>query len=383
LVFVAGDDGKVRAIDSASGDLRWQFATAGPIKFTPSISAGRAYFGSADGHAYCVEAATGRLLWRFRGAPVERHIMVYDHLSSTWPVASGVLVDNGVAYFAAGIIDQDGTYVYAVEATSGKLIWQNNSSGHLNPELRKGVSVQGNLSILGNQLLLAGGNQVCPAQFDLKTGKCLSTHKGPGRPVANNGSFVGVFQGTSTIVGGRTLYSAADNVSTKGSFAAFSKKAAFRFNYGGIPPAWNDDVTTFVNFKHGKLTCCETDKVSQRIETGLGDAPANDRRRRWQNLATALQQDKAIRWQTDLNQPNKFEAISLVVCRNAIVAVVRYQQRNRAHPQWYLAAFDNTNGNPLFQRELRSDPLPGGLLVDRSGQMVVTMLNGDLVCFGE
>ncbi|MCH7729844.1 MAG: PQQ-binding-like beta-propeller repeat protein, partial [Planctomycetes bacterium] len=121
LVFVAGDDGKVRAIDSASGDLRWQFATAGPIKFPPSISEGRAYFGSADGHAYCVEAATGRLLWRFRAAPVERHIMVYDHLSSTWPVASGVLVHDGVAYFAAGIIDQDGTYVYAVEATSGKL----------------------------------------------------------------------------------------------------------------------------------------------------------------------------------------------------------------------------------------------------------------------
>ena len=63
--------------------------------------------------------------------------------------------------------------------------------------------------------------------------------------------------------------------------------------------------------------------------------------------------------------------------------MVRYQQRNRAHPQWYLAAFANTNGKPLFQRELRGDPLPGGLLVDRSGQMVVTMLNGDLVCFGE
>ena len=34
--------------------------------------------------------------------------------------------------------------------------WENNGSGHWNSELRKGVSVQGNLTILGDQLLLLG-----------------------------------------------------------------------------------------------------------------------------------------------------------------------------------------------------------------------------------
>ena len=93
-----------------------------------------------------LEAATGRLLWRFRAAPVERHIMVYGNLCSTWPVNTGVLVKDGVAYAGAGIIDTDGTYVYALDALTGKVKWQNITSGHLDKQLRKGVSAQGILT---------------------------------------------------------------------------------------------------------------------------------------------------------------------------------------------------------------------------------------------
>ena len=46
--------------------------------------------------------------WRFRAAPVDRRIMLFGNLGSTWPVNTGVLIQDGVAYFAAGIIDQDG-----------------------------------------------------------------------------------------------------------------------------------------------------------------------------------------------------------------------------------------------------------------------------------
>ena len=380
LVFVAGDDGKVRAIDAASGEQKWEFATSGPIKYPPTIADGRAYFGSGDGHAYCVEAASGRLLWRFRAAPVERHIMIYGHLSSTWPVASGVLIHEGVAYFAAGVIDYDGTYVYALDAKTGEIRWQNNSSGHLNEDLRKGVSVQGNLSILGGQLLLAGGNQVCPAQFDLKTGECKSPALTQGQPKANSGRFVGVFQDKSAIVGGRVLYSAAENVSTKGSFGAFTDKSAFRVAYGGIPPAWDNDSVVLVNFKHGKLTCCDAEKVAERFEKGLGEPNVSDRNRRWINLTSALEKDKAIRWQSDLGGASEFEAVSMVVSPNAVVAVVKSQQRFRAHAQWYVVALDAKTGQTFFQHEIRGDPLPDGLLVDAQGRIVVTMLNGNVLC---
>ena len=380
LVFESGDDGKVRAIEGTDGQLHWQFATAGPIKSAPTLWKGRVYVGSGDGHAYCLEATTGRLLWRFRAAPVERHIMVYGKLSSTWPVNSGVIVQDGIAYLAAGIIDSDGTYVYALDAKTGEIVWQNNSSGHLSPELRKGVSVQGNLAILGDQLLLAGGNQVSPAPFDIKTGELRAKPFEQGRPKANNGQFVGVFNNKSAIVGGRVLFSAADNVATKGSFAAFTDKGAVAMNFGGIPPAWDGETTALVNFKHGSITCYDTDRVLEQMQIGV-EGPS-DRRRGRTSLTDALRDADAVRWETNLGESNKFEAVSLVVCPNAVIAVVRNQQKFRSQPQWYLTALEAKSGRLMFQRELRGDPLPGGLLVDRDGRIVVTMLDGRVLGYG-
>jgi outer membrane protein assembly factor BamB len=384
LIFTAGEDGIVRALKADSGEPAWNFATAGPIKYPPTIDSGRVYLGSGDGHAYCLEAATGRELWRFRAAPIERHLMVYGKVTSTWPVNSGVLVQDGVAYFAAGIIDSDGTYVYAVDSKTGKLIWQNNSSGHLNEQLRKGVSVQGNLTIHRNALLLAGGNQVSPAPFDLKTGECLAQPIQQGQPKANNGRYAGRFLGKYNLVGGRILLSAAQNVSTKGSFQLFvPQKGRFTLNFGGIPPAWDDDVVALVNFQHGKLTCYDAAGVAERLETGFKqDRPTDRPGRRFGSVADQLAADGAATWSTDLGEPDKFEAVSLVVAPNAVLGVVQQQQKIRAQPQWYVVAFNKQNGNPMWRQELRGEPLPGGLLVDRDGRIVVTMLNGNLVCLG-
>ena len=72
----------------------------------------------------------------------------------------------------------------------------------------------------------------------------------------------------------------------------------------------------------------------------------------------------------------------MVVCPNAIVAVVQQQNKNRAQPQWFVAAFDKEKGRRLWQQEIFGKPLPDGLLVDRDGQVVVTMLDGSLICLG-
>jgi outer membrane protein assembly factor BamB len=383
LVFTAGDDGKVRAFDAASGAVRWEFATPAPVKMPPTIADGRAYFGSGDGYAYALEAATGRLLWRFRAAPVERHIMVYGSLASTWPVNTGVLVQDGVAYFAAGIVDYDGTHVYAVDAKNGKIRWQNNTCGHLSPELRKGVSAQGNLSIQGDQLLLAGGNQVSPARFELATGKCLAKAFQQGQPKANHGKFVGVFDDSCAIVGGRTLYASPRNVANKDSFIAATDHGTFNLLYGGIPPAWNETMFALANFRRSKLICCDAQKVAERIGKGFPPAPEG-RRGRWNSLGQVFEADGAVRWQSDLDEPNKFEALSLAVCPESVVAVVQFQNRVRAQPQWFLAAFIADDGVPIWfwRHELPSEPLPGGLTVDRNGHAVVTLLDGAVLYFG-
>ncbi len=180
LVFVADGAGTVRAIDAAGGKLRWTAATGGAVLYPPTVAGSRLFVGSADGWAYAFEAATGRLLWRFRAAPAERMIPVYGKLQSTWPVAAGVAVRRGVAYLAAGMNNFDGTHVYALDAASGKIKWQNNSSGHIDAFSNRGVGVQGGMLIDGTTLYLAGGNAVSPGRYDTANGESLIGPPPPG-----------------------------------------------------------------------------------------------------------------------------------------------------------------------------------------------------------
>ena len=172
-VFLSGSDGIVRALDMATGRPRWTAYTGGAVRYPPSVSDRRVFVGSGDGYAYAFEAATGKLLWRFRAAPTERKIPVYGSLQSTWPVATGVLVSNNVAYFAAGMNNYDGTHVYALHTESGAIKWQNNDMGGTGAS----VSVQGDLLLYEDKLYLAGGNAASPAVFDIINGRCLDAGK--------------------------------------------------------------------------------------------------------------------------------------------------------------------------------------------------------------
>ena len=97
-----------------------------------------------------------------------------------------------------------------------------------------------------------------------------------------------------------------------------------------------------------------------------------------------LETDRAVRWTSRLDQTNKFETVSLAVCPDAVVAVAKFQNRNRAHPQWYLTGFLSENGQEIWfwRHELPLAPLPGGLLVGPQGQVVLAALNGTITSIG-
>jgi len=182
MVFLAGRDGIVRALDAANGTLRWDAFTGGAAFFPPALWQGRLYVGSADGKVHAFEAATGRRLWSFRAAPVQRWIPVYGKLVSTWPVAGGVVAEDGVVYAAAGIGHYDGTHVYALDAVTGKLKWYNDSSGETSPRAKHGVCLQGGLYIRDGELRFAGGTVYDTARYDLETGRFLN----PGEDVVRS-----------------------------------------------------------------------------------------------------------------------------------------------------------------------------------------------------
>ena len=385
LVFSCGDDGKVRAIDTATGKLRWCFKTAGPIMRPPTIWNGRAYVGSGDGYIYALEAATGRLLWRFRAAPVERRIMVYGSLCSNWPVNSGILVQDGVAYAAAGIIDYDGTYVYALDAITGKLKWRNNTSGQLDKELRKGVSAQGSLAIAGNRLWMAGGNVVSPVAYDLRTGECLSESLGRG---ANDGEEIGVLEDQYLVFGGRGQYSAIENYVNPGYFVVSKLlddkvSGPVLMGFGKIPPAWSSEMIVFANGPHTVPECVEMNHIEQYVRkvSPLPDqaklAQFKELKRLWTANDLVDTSAAAVTFRT-----NDCDPVAFAIAENAVLVVYETPRARWRFSQWFVAALDPQSGKIIWKQEVPLRVLPGGLLVTGDGSVVVTLDNGGVVCFG-
>ena len=174
LVFFGDRNGVVRAVDAGSGELVWETFAAGPVYFPPAFWKNRLYVGSADGRVYALEAKTGKVLWTFQAAPANQRIPVYGKLISRWPVAGGVVVEDGVVYAAAGMAHYDGVHVYALDGISGEVKWYNDTSGSISDVTDGGVSVQGEPFIQDGELRFLGGGTYEFARYDIKSGKCLN-----------------------------------------------------------------------------------------------------------------------------------------------------------------------------------------------------------------
>jgi outer membrane protein assembly factor BamB len=371
LVFVCGDDCKVRAIEAATGKLKWTFLAGGAVIQPPTIWQGRAYLGAGDGYIYALEAATGKPLWRFRAAPVERRIMAYGSLCSTWPVNSGVLVQDGIAYAAAGIIDCDGTYVYALDAVTGRIRWQNNTSGHLDKELRKGVSAQGVLTVGQGRLWMPGGNVVSPASYDLANGKYLGGSAGDGSPKANRGEDIGLLNGRYLLHGGRLRFSAAENVVNPGRFTVLpvsggNQAKELNLCDGRIQPAWDDSKLLMVNGKYSKLACYALDELEGYLGGEQGD-------KRPEGEWSA---EGVTGWRLQ-----ESDAVSIAIAKNVVLVVYETPVIRNRNSRWTLRSLNPADGATVWEQRLPSPVLPGGLLVDREGRVIVVMEDGSVVCY--
>ncbi len=180
--FGSSADGKVYALDMPTGNVKWDFITGGAVRLAPSVWHGRVYFGSDDGYVYCLAAADGTLGWRGRAALENRQLIGRGRMISVQPPRGGVIVDDGVAYFAAGIFPAEGVALTAVDANTGKPIWRNDTFGSVYQQMPHGgshgftgISPQGYLLASAQRIYVPSGRSV-PAAFDRGSGKLLFWH---------------------------------------------------------------------------------------------------------------------------------------------------------------------------------------------------------------
>lgn len=131
-LYVAEVDAqRICCLDAQSGAMGWTFTAGSRVDSPPTLHEGLVLFGCRDGWVYCLRAADGELVWRFRAAPEDRRIVAFDRVESPWPVPGSVLVLDGVAYVAAGrssFLD-GGIHLCGLKPSTGELLYQTCAEG--------------------------------------------------------------------------------------------------------------------------------------------------------------------------------------------------------------------------------------------------------------
>ena len=179
VVFGSSADDTVRALDAATGAVRWQFTCGAPVRLAPHLANGRCFFAGDDGFAYCLDAKSGTLVWKKRVALNHELVVANGRLASRWPCRSGVLVRGDTVYVTAGMWPSEGVFIFALDAATGDERWCNDTScydyieyPHEPSTAFGGPAPQGAL-LANDEVLLVPTGRGVPAAFDIKTGKLI------------------------------------------------------------------------------------------------------------------------------------------------------------------------------------------------------------------
>jgi len=336
VFFGSSTDGKVYALDEATGRLKWTRATDGPIRFAPAVWKDRLFVAGDDGNLYALSTRNGDLLWKRRGGPDDRSILGNERIISRWPARGGPVVVDDRVYFAAGMWPSEGIYLYALNPTDGNVLWVNDDSGdmwmpqpHGGAMAKSGVSAQGYLVTEGDRLLMPTGRAV-PACFDRTDGTFQYFHL----------QRYGAYGGSAVMAVGANFFNAGI------AYSLVDGEKTFTFR-GSVLASAPD---TLVHATDNSI-----------IASTLKSVEVPDRRGVARSKVTAEQ-----RWSKDIG----FACTSLIVAGNQVIA----------GGEGHVAVLDLETGGIDWKTDLQ-DTVYGLAATDQG--LLVSTGEGVIHCFGQ
>jgi eukaryotic-like serine/threonine-protein kinase len=179
-VYVGSGDGNIYALDAASGELQWKFATGDVVHASPAWADGAIVVGSWDSYLYALDARTGAERWRFHGGEDP------DIHNQVGFQSSPAIVD-GVVY--VGCRDSN---LYAIDAATGKERWRFNNAGSW---------VVGSPAVTQGRVIFVTSDSALYIVLDAATGKPVARQEGKAfmfasPTVAGDVVLTGVMNGT-------------------------------------------------------------------------------------------------------------------------------------------------------------------------------------------
>jgi hypothetical protein len=222
----------------------------------------------------------------------------------------------------------------------------------LDPEANTGVSVQGHLLLYEDKLYLAGGNAVSPAIYDIRNGRCLNDPA----PLASCESssprgWELFLVGNRVIACGRPFYS-PQNIPV---YDHTVTKKLLHASTGRHDIVWidNSKLLCYEPLDKDVLSRCVTgEKIPKHITQAWGQFKVSE---------------KPL-WQYDCP-----DSIAVAAAKNAVVVADASQ----------VAALELHSGKQLWRQTLPSAPVPWGMAVDRTGRVILTLVDGQVLCIGK
>uniref|UniRef100_UPI003216ADF2 outer membrane protein assembly factor BamB family protein n=1 Tax=uncultured Draconibacterium sp. TaxID=1573823 RepID=UPI003216ADF2 len=168
LFYGSSADDALHCLSAKTGKEKWHFTTGGPIRVAPTYHKGNLYFGSDDGYLYCIDAVKGRLKWRYCPSPEDyQKVLNNGRLISFWPIRTGVLIEDGIAYFGASMLPWKKSFVCAINIETGKTDIPGTYVKEYND---MNMTLEGAMASTGTMLIQPQG-RISPVFLDKNTGE--------------------------------------------------------------------------------------------------------------------------------------------------------------------------------------------------------------------